>query len=272
MKNLKVGIIGGRGQLGAWCAELCKRRGASVLVADFGSELTNREVAARADIVVVSVPIGVTETVLNEILGDLTPTQLLVDFTSVKTPFVSKMEGGASEVLSVHPMFNPHLSATKDQTCIVCPVRGGERASLFEGVLREEGLKLISMTPEAHDRMMAIVQGLTHFQAMTAAHCMAALHFQPAETLQSASPVYRLRLAMIGRILAQNPRLYAEIQIYNPFVRDVLEQLRRSSERLLSLIMSKDVDGLVAEFSRVRDELGAFSQESLNEFSQSNER
>jgi hypothetical protein len=52
----------------------------------------------------------------------------------------------------------------------------------------------------------------------------------------------------------------------------VLEQLRRSSERLLSLIMAKDVDGLVAEFSRVRDELGAFSQESLNEFSQASER
>lgn len=272
MENLKVGIIGGRGQLGGWCAGLFQRRGASVLVADFGSELTNREIAQRADVVVVSVPIGVTDSVLGEIVGELSPEQLLVDFTSVKTPFIAKMEDGASEVLSVHPMFNPQLSATQDQTCIVCPVRTGERARLFEGVLRHEGLQLVSMTPEAHDKMMAIVQGLTHFQAMTAAHCMAALHFNPAETLQSASPVYRLRLAMIGRILAQNPRLYAEIQIYNPFVRDVLEQLRRSSERLLSLIMAKDVDGLVAEFSRVRDELGAFSQESLNEFSQASER
>ena len=267
MSNLTVGIIGGRGQLGGWCAGLFQRRGATVLLADFGSELTNREIAERADIVVVSVPIGVTDTVLGEISEYLKPRQLLVDFTSVKTPFIAKMEGTESEVLSVHPMFNPHLSATKDQTCIVCPVRPGDRARVFEEILREEGLRLVSMPPEAHDRMMAIVQGLTHFQAITAAHCMAALHFEPAETLQSASPVYRLRLAMIGRILAQNPRLYAEIQIYNPFVREVLEQLRRSNERLMSLVIAKDVDGLVAEFSRVRDELGAFSRESLQEFS-----
>lgn len=265
MESLKVGIIGGRGQLGAWCAGLFQRRGDAVLIADFGTELSNRDTAVRADIIVVSVPIGVTRTVLDEIVEVVRPDQLLVDLTSVKTPFTSMMEKGASEVLSVHPMFNPHLSVTQDQTCVVCPVRVGERAHIFEQVLRDEGLRLVSMTPEAHDRMMAIVQGLTHFQAMTAAHCMEALHFKPGETLQSASPVYRLRLAMIGRILAQNPRLYAEIQVYNPFVKGVLEQLRRSNERLLSLIVAEDVEGLVAEFTRVRDELGGFGERSVQE-------
>lgn len=265
MENLTVGIIGGRGQLGAWCAGLFQRRGATVLLADFGTELSNRDVASRADIVIVSVPIGVTGAVLDEVMEVARPDQLLVDVTSVKTPFVAKMERGMSEVLSVHPMFNPQLSVTQDQTCVVCPIRVGEKANLFQQVLQDEGLRLVSMTPEAHDRVMAIVQGLTHFQAMTAAHCMEALHFKPGETLQSASPVYRLRLAMIGRILAQNPRLYAEIQVHNPFVRGVLEQLRRSNERLLSLIVAEDVDGLVAEFARVRDELGEFGERSLRE-------
>lgn len=262
-----IGIIGGNGQLGTWCAELFRKHGCSVLIADRGTELSNRDVAARADIVVVSVPIGVTGAVLEEISSSLRQEQLIVDLTSVKSPFVPLMESSKAEVLSVHPMFAPNLSSKRSQTCIVCPVRTGALAEFFIGVLQREELRLISMTPEAHDRMMAVVQGLTHFQAIAAAHCMAAMNFQPAESLESASPVYRLRLAMIGRILAQSPRLYAEIQIYNPYVREVLENLQRSHERLMGFVTAKDVDGFAAEFERVRDALGTFGQESMQEVS-----
>ena len=267
VQSLTVGIIGGRGQLGSWCGALFHKRGAAILVADHGTELSNREVARRSDIVVVSVPIGVTAAVIDEVVDVLAPHQLIVDLTSVKTPFVSKMERGKSEVLSVHPMFAPNVSSNVGQGCIVCPIRAGDMARIFEQVLLEEGLHLATMTPEAHDKMMAVVQGLTHFQAIAAAHCMSELGFEPSETLQSASPVYRLRLAMIGRILAQNPRLYAEIQIFNPYVMKVLEELRHSHERLMSLIVARDVDGFVAEFERVRDSLGSFGAQALKEMS-----
>jgi prephenate dehydrogenase len=205
--------------------------------------------------------------VLEEVSSSLRSEQLIVDLTSVKTPFVPIMQSSTAEVLSVHPMFAPSLASKTSQTCIVCPVREGTLSEYFTGVLEDEELRLISMTPEAHDRMMAVVQGLTHFQAIAAAHCMAAMNFQPAESLESASPVYRLRLAMIGRILAQSPRLYAEIQIYNPYVKEVLENLQRSHERLMAFVTAKDVDGFAAEFERVRDSLGTFGQESIQEVS-----
>ena len=262
-----IGIIGGNGQLGSWCAQLFRKHGCLVDIADRGTELSNRDVAARADIVVVSVPIGVTGAVLEEVSSLLRPEQLIVDLTSVKTPFVPLMESSKAEVLSVHPMFAPSLSLKTSQTCIVCPVREGNLAAFCKGVLQQEELRLSSMTPEAHDRMMAVVQGLTHFQAIAAAHCMASMNFQPAESLASASPVYRLRLAMIGRILAQSPRLYAEIQIFNPYVAEVLQNLQRSHERLMAFVTAKDVDGFAAEFERVRDALGAFGQESIQEVS-----
>jgi len=266
-ENLTVGIIGGEGQLGRWCAEIFAKRAYPLLIADQETELTNLELVAQASIVVVSVPIGVTGPVVREIQGSLRPDQLEVDLTSVKTPFVPIMEGSKAEVLSVHPMFAPSLSSKSGQTCISCDVRGGVLAETFLQVLRDEGLRVVPMTPEAHDRMMAVVQGLTHFQAIAAAHCMGELNFDPGASLESASPVYRLRLAMIGRILAQNPRLYAEIQIFNPFVLEVLEQLQRSHERLMGFVIARDVDGFAAEFERVRERLGSFTSESLQELS-----
>ena len=266
-ESLTVGIIGGKGQLGGWCSDIVQKRGHPLLIADQGTELTNLELVKRASIVVVSVPIGVTGDVLREIQGALRPDQLVVDLTSVKTPFVPLMEASKAEVLSLHPMFAPSLSSKAGQTCIACSVRAGQLSEVFLQVLREEELRVVSMTPEAHDRMMAVVQGLTHFQAIAAAHCMGELNFDPGQSLESASPVYRLRLAMIGRILAQNPRLYAEIQIFNPFVREALEQLRRSQERLMGFVTAADIDGFVAEFERVRDTLGSFSSESLRALS-----
>lgn len=264
---LTVGIIGGGGQLGRWCAEIFQRRGHPVLIADRNTELTNLELVQRASIVVVSVPIGVTASVLSEIQGSLRPDQLVVDLTSVKTPFVPIMEASQAEVLSVHPMFAPSLSSKSEQTCIVCEVRAGVLSQICLEALREAGLRTVLMTPEEHDRQMAVVQGLTHFQAIAAAHCMGELGFDPGASLESASPVYRLRLSMIGRILAQNPRLYAEIQIFNPFVREVLQQLQRSHERLMGFVNAQDVDGFAAEFERARDTLRAFSLESLQEIS-----
>jgi prephenate dehydrogenase len=266
-KSLTVGIIGGKGQLGRWCAEIFEKRGHPLLIADRDTGLTNLNLVAQASIVVVTVPIGVTGAVLREIQGELRRDQLVVDLTSVKTPFVPIMEGSKAEVLSVHPMFAPNLSSKAGQTCISCEVREGALSQIFLQALEEEGLRVVSMSPEAHDRMMAVVQGLTHFQAISAAHCMGELGFDPHASLESASPVYRLRLAMIGRILAQSPRLYAEIQIFNPFVREVLEQLQRSHDRLMGFVMAQDVDGFAAEFEQVRQKLGSFTTESLHEVS-----
>ena len=266
-ETLAIGIIGGKGQLGGWCSDIFQKRGYPLLIADRDTELTNLELVEQASIVVVSVPIGVTGDVLREIQGALRSDQLVVDLTSVKTPFVPIMESSKAEVLSLHPMFAPSLSSKTGQTCIACGVRTGKLSERFLQVLHEEGLRVVSMSPDSHDRMMAVVQGLTHFQAITAAHCMGEMDFEPVKSLESASPVYKLRLAMIGRILAQSPRLYAEIQIFNPFVREVLEQLQRSHERLLGFVIARDVDGFAAEFSRIRDKLGSFSSESLQELS-----
>jgi prephenate dehydrogenase len=89
---------------------------------------------------------------------------------------------------------------------------------------------------------------------------MSRLGFVAGKSLEISSPVYRLRIAMIGRILAQDPRLYAEIQIFNPFVKDVLHTLSESSRSLENLVTAKDVDGFIAEFKVAADAFGDFTQ------------
>jgi prephenate dehydrogenase len=189
----------------------------------------------------------------------------VLDLTSVKTPFVPVLESLRGEVLSLHPMFSPSVATLEGQSCVVCPLREGMLGLFFRHILEQEGVRLVTMSPDEHDRTMAVVQGMTHFQAIVAGHCMTELGFNPLESLAVASPVYRVRLAMIGRILAQDARLYAEIQIFNPFVREALSALERSTRVFQRAIEEKDVATFAAEFERARHGLGGFEKVALEE-------
>ena len=261
----RIGIIGGHGLFGSWMRGVLERRGIEVLISDVGTELSNEALVERADAVIVSVPIGVTEGVLREIAPAVRAGQLVIDLTSVKTPFLSVLAAMPSEVLSLHPMFSPSLLSVRGQSCIVCHVREGSMGAVFLELLSDEGIALEEMAPEQHDKLMAVVQGMTHFQAIVAGHCMATIGFNPADTLGAASPVYRMRLVMIGRILAQSPRLYAEIQIFNPYVREIVAALERSSRVFADAIEARDVDRFVAEFERARAGLAGFERAALEE-------
>jgi prephenate dehydrogenase len=260
-----VGIIGGKGQFGRWMERLFVSRGLPVLISDVDTSLDNLAVAEQSDLIVVSVPIGATADVVRGISPALSSDKLLVDLTSVKAPVVDALSIQSCEVLSLHPMFSPHLSSHQGQTCVVCPQREGKLGEFMRGILREEGLALVDMDAEQHDRMMAVVQGITHFQSIVAGHAMMALGVNATESLAVASPVYRLRLSMIGRILAQDPKLYAEIQIYNPHFPWVLQQLQASSELLASLVLSHDVAGFSAEFLNAKEAMGDFVHEALRQ-------
>jgi prephenate dehydrogenase len=260
-----VGVIGARGAFGRWCVRLFEQHGYTVFSSDTDTELSNTDVVQASKIVLLAVPIGVTQRVLEEVSVALTADQILIDLTSVKSPFVSALHALQSQVLSLHPMFSPIVSSYVGQSCVVCRIRAGELSIKVENLLKSQGLTLVEMSADAHDRMMAVVQGLTHFQAIAAAHCMRSLGFSPEDSMPIASPVYRIRLDMIGRIVAQDPRLYAEIQMYNPYVGGVLAELEKSSALLGALVKQRDVSGFVTEFEAIQKSFGTFAKTALDE-------
>ncbi len=260
-----VGILGARGGFGAWIKELCVANAATIVESDLNSELSNREVVTQARFVFVCVPLGTTRDVLIEIEPVLTAEHTLVDLTSVKTPFVDILHRLPCEVLSLHPMFAPTVGSGQGQSCVSCVIRSGHRSHLVTALFSARGIRMIPMEPDQHDRMMAVVQGLTHFQAITAAHCMMELGFDVQSSVDVSSPVYRLRLAMIGRILAHDPRLYAEIQISNPYIPQVLRQLANSAELLQEQVRQRNVDGFVAECDKIKSAFREFSAQALCE-------
>jgi prephenate dehydrogenase len=112
---------------------------------------------------------------------------------------------------------------------------------------------------------MAVIQGLTHFKAILLAGTMRRLGISPADTELFMSPVYRIETGIAGRLLAQNPDLYADILCMNPQVPSVLEMCEQAFSEILSMVTSGDHDAFTREFLASRAWFGPFCDQAQRE-------
>jgi prephenate dehydrogenase len=245
---LITGIIGGTGRMGGLFAGVFRRAGYEVIVSGRKTTETNRNIAFESDVVLVTVPIRDTKEVIREIAPLLTPDQVICDLTSLKVFPVEEMLKSDAEVIGLHPMFGPSVPSLNKQTIIVTPARCTKNTlDTLAGVFTREGALITITTPEAHDKMMAIVQGLTHFVTIAMAETMRRTGIRPEDTVPFMSPVYQIETGLVGRLLSQDARLYADMLCLNPYVPAVIDTCREAMSETGAVVMS----GNAGEFERI---------------------
>ena len=263
---MQVGIIGGTGQMGSLFARVFTRAGHLVRVTGRKTVLTNQDLASESDLLVISVPIHDTIPVITDIIPLLHEGQVICDLTSLKTGPVRAMLKGKAEVIGLHPMFGPTAGTLQGQTIIATPVRcTDEHRDFLISVFTGQGARVTITTPEHHDRMMAVIQGLTHFKALVMADTMRLLGISPEETEPFMSPMYRIETSIAGRILAQDPMLYADILCENPEVSQVLNTCCRAAESLAEIITAGDTQAFSNRFIANREWFGEYCTRSLED-------
>ncbi len=258
---MKILIIGGTGETGRWFAKFYKKNGFDVAIwginkkKDIAQELGVQfaeDLDAQiktSDIVMVSVPINITEKTIENIAPKMPPGSLLMDITSIKTGPVDALAKYAPadvEILGTHPMFGPSIPDIRGQTVIFTPVEGRcERwFQVIKNIYEDNGAHIEIMDAVEHDRMMAVVQGLTHFAIISIGSAFRELDFDVANSRKFMSPMYDIMLDLVGRILAQNPYLYAMIQM-NPEVTNVHKAFINQSNLMADIVKKKDIEGFV---------------------------
>ncbi|MBU2617211.1 MAG: prephenate dehydrogenase [Euryarchaeota archaeon] len=249
----KVLIVGGAGNMGQWFARFLMRQNYAVTIADIdphAREVAKElgagfvedagEAAGDFDIVLISVPIDVTESMIEGIALHMCPGSLLMDVTSVKKGVMEAMREAPKgiELIGTHPMFGPMVSDPKGQTVILVPVKGRCESWLpkIVALFEDNGAHVEFLSADEHDQMMAVIQGLTHFAYIAIGATLDALEFDLSKSRRFMSPVYEIMVDFVGRILAQNPHLYAMIQaspdverVHDAFIAQCLE-LSESAE------------------------------------------
>ena len=269
LKNYTIGIIGGLGQIGSFFSSLFNFDGIRVLISDMSTPLSNSDLVIASDIVIISVPIDQTVNVINEIAADLTPAKLVIDMTSVKMEPTIALLTSSADIIGIHPMFNPSVGTITKQTMVLTPVRDRNNwLPVFQSYFEEKEVKLKITTPENHDQMMSLIQVLIHYNSISIGITMAKMAFDIRETLEYTSPIYRMELAMIGRIFAQNGRLYGSIPMHNPFTQKTLLEHKLTLEEMSKIILTKDLDGFMEKFQYASSFFENFKEKAMEESNQ----
>ncbi len=258
-----IGIIGGTGKMGAWFEKFFSKEGYHVQVAGRATSLSIKDCARSSDIVIVSVPIGQTVPVIREVGPLVKEHGLLMDFTSIKNgPVEAMLKYSTSAVIGLHPMFGAGVKTLKNQTIVICPARPRNYLPWIRDLLVKEGGLVKIITPEEHDRMMAVIQGLLHFSSISICHSLRKLGTPMSEMEKLSSPIFRLSMDVVGRILNQDGNLYADIELLNPFAVETLRTYIADAQSLLATIEQKDKNAFLTYFNEAADYLGKFKKES----------
>jgi len=262
----EIGIIGGYGRMGALFSYFFKEFGLAIHPVDIGTDMTLEACAQQCQVVVVSVPLDHTIDIIRKI-GPLMPEDaLLMDVTSLKSqPLEAMLRYARCEVVGTHPVFGPNVRDFANQTVVLCPGRGEKWKRWLIDLLTSKRAKVKECSATEHDHMMAIIQGMIHFSTISMGHVFQELAVDIDQTLAFSSPIYKIRMDMIGRILNQSAELYCDIEMMNPETIGVLEAYIQSCQVLLEHVKNSDRHGFMQYFQQAADYFGAFKSEAVRE-------
>jgi len=257
-------MVGGQGRMARWLGQAFGERGHSIEVLDVENAEQTDALLQAAEIVMICVPMERVCEVI-ETIGPKVPNHaLLCDINSLKQDVCETMSNCcAGETLGLHPMFGPTVSTLRRQKVVFCPVNPGPLAQWLREELGRMGAEIIDTDPATHDRMMAVVQVLVHFSTLVMGEALRRTGVSIEESLRFTSPIYRLELAFIGRLFSQNPRLYGEIEMANPYSEDVRGHFLNAAESLNQLVASGDRQAFVQAFQAVGRYFHEFADEAM---------
>ncbi len=260
-----VVIIGGKGQLGGLFARMFTLSGYQVKV--LGSQDWHRadEILDGAGLVVVTVPIHLTEGVIEK-LGNLPQDCILCDLTSIKSkPLNAMLRVHQGPVIGLHPMFGPDVASLAKQVIVYCDGRGEEQ---YQWLLKQFviwGASLCQIDAEEHDHGMTLIQALRHFTSYAYGLHLSKENPNIDKLMQLSSPIYRLELAMVGRLFGQDPNLYGDIILSSQENIDMIKRFHQRFGEAIQVLDNHDKAAFIDSFNQVGDWFGDYSHQFMHE-------
>lgn len=262
----KIVIVGGKGKLGGLFARYFALSGYQVEALGSKDWDNAADILSGTDVVIVCVPINKTLETIERLQPFLTESMILADFTSVKVqPLAKMLDVHQGPVVGLHPMFGPDIASMAKQVVACCHGRFAERYEWLIEQIKIWGAKIEQIDAHEHDHSMTYIQALRHFSTFAFGLHLSRQPVKLSQLLVLSSPIYRLELAMIGRLFAQDGGLYADIISDKPENLAVIESLKDTFATSLEFFKNNDKAGFIAAFEDVHHWFGDYSEQFLKE-------
>jgi cyclohexadieny/prephenate dehydrogenase len=212
---------------------------------DLGDSYTTDAAQAvkDADLVIVSVPVGSSGAVAEEIAPALKSGAIVTDVGSTKRSVIAQMSPYMPDgvhFIPGHPLAGTEKSGPdagfaelfENRWCIFTPLPGTDPAALdkLSEFWRRCGSNIDTMDPDHHDKVLAIVSHLPHIIAYNIVGT--------ADDLETVTKSEVIKYSASGfrdftRLAASDPTMWRDVCLHNKDA--ILEMLARFSEDLASL-------------------------------------
>lgn len=261
-----VVIVGGEGKLGGLFSQMLRLSGYQVKSLDKDDWQRAEAIFDGAGLVIVTVPISITCELIASKLGQLHESCILADLTSIKTkPLDAMLTAHKGPVVGLHPMFGPDVGSLAKQVVVVCHGRGLESYQWLMEQIKIWGARLVEADAQKHDKAMQLVQAMRHFSSFVYGLNLYREAADIDNLLQFSSPIYRLELAMVGRLFAQSPELYADIIYAQRESLTAIGDYLDNYSQALELLKSGNRQGFIDQFEEVANWFGDFAPQFQRE-------
>lgn len=204
-----------------------------------------------ADITIFSVPICYMEQTIKEVAPSLKEWSIVLDVCSIKkVPSIALNKYSPKWVIIIptHPMFWPYIDTLAWQIFVLTPeeeVKNKSEYKSLKNFLKWVSAVVIEENPEKHDKMMAVVQWLTHYNMFVYWETIKRLWIDIKDSMNFVSPIYKLVISSVSRYMNQDAKLYWDIQMYNDENLKVHKTFIEVTNEFSELIKEKDEEGFI---------------------------
>ncbi|HPF34460.1 MAG TPA: bifunctional chorismate mutase/prephenate dehydrogenase [Candidatus Krumholzibacteria bacterium] len=263
-----VVLVGGRGQMGRLLHRAFTASGYEVRVLEADGWDAADQVFSGAGLVIIGVPIHATVDVIRACAGRLPADAVLADITSRKAaPVRAMLDAHPGPVLGLHPMFGPDVPTFAKQVVVHSPGRHADACAWVLQQWRTWGAAVVEVDAAEHDRHMGTIQALRHFATFVYGTHLMAADVDLERVLALSSPIYRLELAMVGRLFAQDPELYADIIFGSEEGVALARGYRERFSEAVAMYEGGDREAFLERFREVREWFGPLAEVMLRESS-----
>ena len=237
-QTITIGIVG-LGRFGVLIASILSKD-FSVKLYHYKSKTENKKIAkiikaqlvdfndvSSCDVIILAVPISVTEEMIKKIGPKMKKGAILLDTCSVKVYPCKWLKDNTPEhvqIIGTHPMFGPVTTCfdldqqtwdLKNKQIVLCPLRmKNNHLVAIEKYLKKLGIEVIITTPEDHDRQNAKTLSFVHFIGRS--FLKAGIKKQKIFT-----PGYADLLKILPHTTGDNWQLFFDMNNFNPYSEEV---------------------------------------------------
>jgi prephenate dehydrogenase len=266
--------------MGRWLLKHFAAQGHTLVASDYsGDELrdlaevsdiilasSNTAAVKDVDVAVVSVPIGNTAEVIQEIAPQMKEDAVLCEISSVKGEIPETLRKASEHgirPLCIHPMFGPGAGSLRKKIAMIPILDLTAEDQLVETLFPD--CQIIVADTEEHDRIIALTISLPYFVNTVLASVLTDEDISLLERLGGTT--FTVQLMLTGSIMFQPSVLHTSLHSENKNVIPLLQRFQQKTKESLTSLADEDPGGFDRFYTSVKESLeaGVNLEEKYNE-------